>query len=172
MFAAMVLVATDAAAQAPVQSFADLQPLIKAGQEVVVWDTDGQKIGGRVVLVSGDTLEIRRPGRFGFGSRRQVFMEASVSRVDHRDSTTVYGGLLGFAVGVAVSVAAYKTSTEEDWNLPEFVLAPIVGPFIGAAIDGAINRSLYTSPTATTRISVAPVFRRTPGAGVYGSISF
>ena len=173
LFAAMVLAAKEAAAQVPAQSFADLQPLITTGQDVVVWDTDGRKIRGRVVQVSGDTLEIRRPPRWFGADRPQLFAEASVSRVELRDSTTVYGGLLGLVVGVAVSVTAWKTSTEEDWNLPEVVLAPIFGSFIGAAIDGAINRSIYTSPTATKRVTVGPVFRRTPGgAGVYASISF
>ena len=174
MFAAMVLVATDAAAQAPVQSFADLQPLLKPGQQVTVWNTDGRKVSGRVVAVSGDTLEIGRGSRWFFRrpDRRQVFTEASVSRVDARDSTTVYGGLLGFAIGVAVVVtAAGRPATCGD--LCELsVVAPIVGPFIGAAIDGAINRSLYTSPAATTRISVAPLFLYTRGAGISASISF
>jgi hypothetical protein len=173
LFAALVLAANDATAQAPVQSCVDLAPLVKAGQDVVVWDRDGRKIRGRLVVVNGDTLEIRRPPRFAFGSdRRQVFMEASVSRVDHRDSTTKYGGLLGLVAGLAVSVAAWKTATGDDWNLPEVVLAPVIGPLIGAAIDGAINRSIYTSPTATKRVTVAPALRRTAGAGVYGSISF
>ena len=173
LLAVVILVANDAAAQAPVQSFADLQHLLKPGQDVMVWDTDGRKVRGRVVVVRGGTLEIRRPPRFGFGSgRRQMFAEASVSRVDHRDSTTVYGGLLGFVVGVAVSVTAWKTATAEDWNLPEVTLAPIVGSVIGATIDGAINRSVYSSPTAMKRVTVAPVFRRTSGAGLYASISF
>ena len=168
----VILVADDAAAQLPVQSFADLQPLLKPGQDVMVWETDGRKIRGRVVVISGDTLEIRRPPRFGFGSRRQIFAEASVSRLDHRDSTTVYGGLVGFVIGVAVSVTAWKTATGDDWNLPEVVLAPIVGSVIGAAIDGAINRSLYSSLTATKRVTVAPVLRRTSGGGLYALISF
>ena len=58
---------------APVQSFVDLAPLVKPGDDVVVLGTDGRKTRGRIVLVSGDTLEIRRPPRFFGAGRRQVF---------------------------------------------------------------------------------------------------
>ena len=141
----------------PVQSFVALQSLVKADQEIVVWGDNGDKTRGRVVTVSGDTLEIRRPPRFFGADRRQVFLESSVRRIEHRDSTTVYGGLIGFAAGLALAISVYRTSPYcEDPCYTVYVFAPLVGPFIGAAIDGAINRTLYISPASTKGTSERP----------------
>ena len=172
LLAVLLLTTRPAAAQAPIQSFADLAPLVKPGDEVVVQGRDGRKTRGRVVMVGGDTLEIRRPPRFFGADRQDVFPEASVSHVELRDSTTVYGGLLGFAVGLAVAVTVAKTATCEDLcELGPVVAAPLLGPVIGAVIDGRFNRLLYISPAAAKRISVAPAFRPTR-AGISASISF
>ena len=158
----------------PVQSFAALQPLIMADQEIIVWAEDGRKTRGKVVAVGGGTLEIRRPPRFPrlWGAdRRDVFPESSVRRIEHHDSTTVNGGLIGFAAGLAVTVALAKRS-RCDWDcLPVAALAPVFGPIIGAAIDGAINRPLFISPTRTKVVTIGPEFGR-GRAVVSGSLRF
>jgi hypothetical protein len=154
----------------PVQSFTDLQPLIRVDQEILVWADDGRKTRARVVAVGGGTLEIQRPRRFFGAGRREVFAESSVRRIEHRDST-VNGGLMGFAVGLGVAFAVAKTSQCEDLcELPVVALAPVVGPLIGAAIDGAINRSLFISP-APTKITGLPRLGRAP-AVVSASLRF
>jgi hypothetical protein len=44
LLAALVLAASDPAAQAPVQSFADLQLLIKPDPQVIIWGDDDREI--------------------------------------------------------------------------------------------------------------------------------
>ena len=151
----------------PVQSFTALQPLVMADQQIMVWTEDGRKTTGKLVAVGGGKLEIRRPPRFFGAERRDVFSESSVRRIEHRDSTTVNGGLIGFAVGLAVSVALYKTDVVYKISRCEdlcdgviIVLAPVFGPIIGAAIDGAINRPLFVSPTSMKVVTAGPEFGR------------
>ena len=66
-------------------------------------------------------------------------------------------------MAVAVTASRNVSTSCDTCDLPLYVAyaAPIVGPFIGAAIDQRFNRSLYISPAATKRISVAPTFQRT-----------
>ncbi|HEX6162777.1 MAG TPA: hypothetical protein VFZ31_05400 [Vicinamibacterales bacterium] len=139
--------------QSPVQTFAALQPLIAADQEIVVWRDDGGKTRGKVIAVSGDTIEIRRPRLFRRAAR-EVIAESSVRRIDHWDSSTVKGGIIGAAVGLAVSVALLKTSQSENWSeLPVAAASPVVGGWIGSAIDGAITRPLFVSPKVTDAVT-------------------
>ena len=111
---AFVLTAGTVAAQtvAPVQSFRDLQPVVTSGQEVIVWQNDGRKTRGRVVSLSGDKLELRRPPRFIGRERHDVYVESAVTRIEVRDST-LNGGLIGLGLGLLVAVVATKT---EDLN--------------------------------------------------------
>ena len=132
-----------------------------------MWAEDGRKLTGKLVAVGGGKLEIRRPPRFPrlWGAdRRDVFPESSVRRIEHRDSTTVNGGLIGFAAGLAAAVAVFKTvgqtSRCEDLCQGVVVLGPVFGPIIGAAIDGAINRTLFISPTLTKAVAVRPELGR------------
>lgn len=164
----LIVLRGGAAAQTntPVQSFAALQPLIKADQEIVVWAEDGRKTRGKVVVVGGDTLEIRRSPRFFGAGRREVFTESAVRRIVLRDSTTVKGGLIGFAVGLAVAVAVVKTAQCEDLCEAPFVVGgPIFGPIIGAAIDGAMNRTVFISPAPAKVVTVFSFRLRLPRSG-------
>lgn len=170
---AFVLVAGTVAAQTvtPVQSFANLQPLVISGQEVIVWQNDGRKVVGRVVSVSGDKLELRRPPRFIGRDRHDVYVESAVTRIEARDST-FNGGLIGLGLGLLVSVAATVTEdrNDDDSNALLYVVwSPTIGGFIGAAIDGAINRPLFVSPSAK-RVTLRPVVRG-KGGRVVGAMA-
>lgn len=174
---ALVSLAGTVAAQtvAPVQSFADLQPLVRSGQELIVWQNDGRRTRGRVVSVSGDKLELRRPPRFWGRDRHDVYVETAATRIEARDSTW-NGMLIGLGLGVLVSVVATVTANPQDdelSELPYVVLSPLVGPVIGTFIDGAINRTLFVSPAAT-RVTLRPVVRDTGGrvAGAMATVRF
>ena len=174
---AFVLIAGTVAAQmvTPVQSFADLQPLVTSGQEVTVWQNDGRKVRGRVVSLSGDKLELRRPPRFFGRGRQDVYVESATTRIEARDST-VNGELIGVGLGLLVSVVAYRTADLNDDDMPELpyvVLSPLAGWFIGEAIDRAINRSLFVSPSAK-RVAVRPVVRGKVGrvVGAMATVRF
>ena len=54
----LTVMAADAAAQAPVQSFSDLSSLVEPGQRVIVREDDGRTSRGRVVSLVNDQLEI------------------------------------------------------------------------------------------------------------------
>ena len=149
----------NAQTSAPVQSFAALPPLLVVDQQIIVWGEDGRKTTGKVVAITGDTVEISRPRLFR-RSQREVFAESSVRRIAHRDSKA-NGGFIGLAVGLAISVAVYKTSTCQDLcEVPIVTLAPTVGMLIGAEIDAAINRPLYISPKSTSAVTVRPQLGR------------
>jgi len=175
LLAALVLAANDAAAQAPVQSFADLQPLVKPGQQVIVWGDDGRKTTGRVVSLAGNQLEIRRQRRFRFRQERLVLTEGSVGRIEHRDSTW-NGALLGAGVGVLMTVLVCKTENYYSADpllrscLLWISLGPLGGGLVGGAIDGAINRPLYVS-AGGSRITLLPLLGR-QRAGLAAAIRF
>jgi hypothetical protein len=157
---AFVLTASTVAAQtaAPVQSFRDLQPLVTSGQEVTVWLNNGRKARGIVVSLIGDKLELRRRPPFWGRDRHDVYAESAATRIDDRDST-LNGRLIGVGLGLLVSVVAYRTADPNDDDLPELpyvVFSPVVGLFIGGAIDAAINRTLFVSPAAK-RVTLRPV---------------
>jgi hypothetical protein len=54
------IVTSVAAAQPPVHSFADLQPLITTGERLVVRDKSGRTTHGQLVALSASDVEIRR----------------------------------------------------------------------------------------------------------------
>ncbi len=164
LFAAMVLAAKDAAAQAPAQSFADLQPLVKVGQQVTVAGDDGRKTTGRFISLTGNQLEIEQSRGF-FRRERRIFTEDAVDWIEHRDSTW-NGVLLGLGVVASMAVLACKTEDyySDDSPLRSCLVwvsfGPVVGGLIGGGIDGAINRTLYLSPGGTRRGSLVPMLGR------------
>jgi hypothetical protein len=167
---AVVSSATTAAAQkTPVQSFADLQPLIKVGQGILVTDDTGNLITGSVTSIAADRLEIRGVQRprsivarfFRMGDyKTYVLTEPSVRRVKTDDST-LNGGLIGGAIGVLLMSIAYATEPDVS-ELREVgpgvavVAGAGAGWASGTLIDDLIHRTVYTS-AAGTRVSFQPV---------------
>ena len=172
LLAALVLAANEAAAQAPVQSFADLQPLVKPGQQVIVWGDDGRKTIGRVVSLAGNQLEIQR--RRLFRGERRVFTEQSVGRIENHDSDW-NGSLIGVGIGILTALTAARLSDgcgEHYLNFCDYVaiLSTPAGYVVGSSIDGAINRTLYVSP-GRTRVTLLPLLGR-ERAGLAAAIRF
>jgi hypothetical protein len=150
LLAILVLAANDAAAQAPVESFADLQPLIKEGQQVVIQGDDGRKITGAVVSLTGNQLEIRRERWFGLRPEHLVFMEASVRRIEHKDSDW-NGSLIGGGLGLLAGMRLDKECREHDDFCDLVVLLSLrpAWPSVGGSMNSSSGRS--TSPHRQVR---------------------
>src|SRR5687767_6277471 len=106
----LALAVSEARAQQPVDSFAALQPSVKAGQRVIVIDAKGEEVKGRVVSISGKELEIRHRKGWFAKETRLVFAEQSVRRIDKDDST-----LNGLLIGAAASALAIW-AVSENWT--------------------------------------------------------
>ena len=129
------------AQQPPVHSFQQLQ--VKPGELLIVRTGDGKKVLGRVVSIAGSQLELERR-RFGlFKKERGVFAEQSVRRIDLYDST-LNGTLIGTGIGGLGAVVIRKTCGDGPCLLL-YTLSLVLGPVLGAPIDAAINRTVYTS---------------------------
>jgi len=150
--------------QAPARTFADLQPILKTGQTLIVEDKDGRTTRGRLVSLAGDRLEIsRRRGLFGREPR--VFSGASVRRIRHKDSTW-NGALIGLGAGVMAAFVGNGACTGDNAGcLSVVALGPVVGLFVGDLVDGRMNRTVYLM-AQSGRIVVAPLL----GAGGGGAM--
>jgi len=156
-----LLLGSDAAAQTPVRSFAELQPLLKPGQSVIVTTDQGGKTAGEVVSILGNQLEIRE------GGTRYVFTEDAVRRIQHEDGTW-NGSLIGIGVGVLLARAyvskcrstpfSERDSSCETAEL-SYIADPLLGWLVGALVDGLITKSLYVSPRPSA-IALTPLVGR------------
>jgi len=171
-----LLLGSDAAAQTPVRSFAELQPLLKPGQTVIVTTDEGGKTAGQVVSILGNQLEIRK------GGTRYVFTEDAVGRIQHEDGVW-NGSLIGIGVGVLLARAFVAKCRSTPF--PErpsgcetaelsYVWDPLLGWLVGALVDDLIKKSLYVSPRPSPialtplvgrgRLGVAVTIQFQPGA--------
>jgi hypothetical protein len=169
--AASLMVAGASAAQTPAQTFADLQPQLKFGQDVIVEGADGRRVNGKVVAISANELEIRRL-RFFFREERRVFTEETARRIDRRDSTW-NGGLIGAGVGALVLFAALSApacNQPDDLSCAPLILAPVAGFIIGDGIDGAHNRTVFLG-SGRTRAALSPLVGRSQ-VGVAAHLRF
>lgn len=152
LLAALGSLTGDAAAQPLVRSFAELQPTLRVGQNLIVKGDDGTELRGRFVSLSADRLEIRRT-RWFFREERRVFAQDSVFLIEDNDSDW-NGVLLGLGAGIFMAWIAVADCDEDA--CVTFLLAPVVGPIIGSQIDKAHNRPLYLSPRGNV-IALAPL---------------
>lgn len=139
------LIAADAAAQAPVHLFADLQSTLTIGQRVIVRGDDGRTTRGRVVSLVGDQLEIRRRRFLRFREERRVFAESSVQRIELNDSTW-NGAVIGLAAGLATGILIDRQCDGTGCVYPfATILFSTLGLSTGGIVDGFMNRTIYES---------------------------
>ena len=155
--AALVLLPSGTAAQTPAQSFADLQPHLAPGQQVIVHSSDGRRFQARVVSLTGSQIELLRP-RFFRRAERQTLPESSVHRIERRDSTA-NGAWIGFGIGVLMWAGYCKTIKSPDEDCLWGIFAPTLGMAIGEEIDGRRNEAVYVSPAAP-RVTLLPLLGR------------
>ena len=158
------ILAVEARAQTPAQSFEDLSTQVSPGTAVVVTRADGRHTDGKVVSIASDRIEIRHR-RWNFRTERLSFFEPTVVRIERRDSTW-NGELMGTAVGAAVAWTRCRATRQSPddfsclWWIP---VSPAVGSLVGGAIDRAVRRPLYV---AGARVQLRPIAGRGVSAAV------
>ena len=145
--------AAEESQSAPATSFSALHSLLAPREQLIVRDNLGKTVKGRLVAISDSSLEVARR-RWNFRTERRTWTEGSVARIQRLDSTWD-GGAIGGAIGVVLVVIMAK-SPGCGWQcLPFAGTAVPLGFFIGGAVDGSRNATLYESPGAR-RSSAAP----------------
>lgn len=158
----------EAGAQTSVQSFDQLQQVLKAGQTVVVTDTNGRETKGKVRDVSASSLII-------LSSDTQTFAEPAVLRI-RRTDRLANGTLIGLSIGAAVGAlglaSTYHQGTDAVYYWADIGvwLSPAAGAALGAIADHATgSEPIYIAPTraGAGKVTVSPVSaRRTTGLSV------
>ena len=144
-----------------------LTSILDPGYEVVVWDEAGRKTRGRVSYISGDeVVVINRPRLFRYlrSPQEHAFRADAVTRVEIVDST--WNGIaIGAAVGAGLAFGLWQGTDTDDFGvgllyavsataaLPASMLA-------GRDIDLSINESIYTRPSQSPRVTIAPLIGR------------
>jgi hypothetical protein len=140
---AMALVAPTVVLAQPAQTFDDLSRVARPGQAVVVTDTSGERIRGRLTEVSASELVVDDGG-----PRR--FQAGTITRVERADS--VWNGLLiGAALGGAVAALGISATRGESdafygWAYGASWALPAGGAAIGALVDRAVTATMYVAP--------------------------
>lgn len=141
-FALCIGTATIVQAQEVASSFEQLRLLVKPGDTVIVTDTSGQGVTGRIAELSSSSLRL-----LVNGSRRDV-AEIEVRMIKRKEHAALgtgakWGFAIGAAAGLAVVLATGCCNHEEGgaWVLPLAVgLYGGVGSGIGIAVS-ASNRT-------------------------------
>jgi hypothetical protein len=157
------LAVTRVAAQTPAGSFADLQPMLAVGQQVMVSDQHGRSIHGRLVSIAGDELVMISMPRFIGRSSRLTFSESAVTTVRLVDSTSngfALGALAGFVVALAVLCPSEDGCS--GGGAAAFVAIPAIfaGGAAGYFIDRISTTLVYDRPARTPTVTLTPVAAR------------
>lgn len=139
-------------AQATAQSFDDLPRVLRAGQTVVVTDTTGHRVKGKVDRLS--------PASITVGGR--TLADSSVRELRLPDR--LWNGMLtGAAIGTGLAAWDYLIDPSEPGNGAIFTVAIGLGAAIGAGVDAVTARSgrlVYASRRKTAPVQVVPVITR------------
>ncbi len=164
-------------AQEPVKAFESLNTRLKAGDKIIVTDTQGREHQGKILEISPSALTLDRDGG-------QTLSASEVQLVQERPHDSLKNGaLIGLAAGLALGGLAAADCTGGRCDLAPAEVFLIVGGIyggVGAAIGMGIDalipgkkRVVYRAPEAksVTRVLIAPVITaRTKGVAV--SLSF
>ena len=145
-----------ARAQTPATSFEELRRILKNGQTIVVTDTSGQRIKGKVrdVSTSPPSLEIAGPAP-------RTFQAAAVAEIRATDRV-LNGALIGAGVGTGLALWDYLIDPSEPGNGIIFGVAIGLGTAIGAGIDALLDgrRVLYRPGGPKPSLTIAPISAR------------
>ena len=175
---AMVVAGLAAAAEVSAQernTFTELESHVKPGQTLVLKDSAGQSVSGKLVSISGSEIVILRQ-RALRRDQEERFQAGSISRIQRPD-TMLEGALIGLGVGLAGAGAIASTN---EWN-PDYgqegafmvygALLGGVGAGVGMAIDSAFKTTLYDASKAKARVNIAPMVRG-GRKGILASVRF
>jgi hypothetical protein len=182
----LMLAATPALAQTQVATLEDLRRELVPGDSIVIVQTAGESVKGRLLRFGETDLDVRIVPPPGPGEPRpeldiKIPFEA-IHSLDRPPDATRNGALVGAGIGAGVAVAIFARAVAIDRNeMGEW--APMylglgaaftgIGWLIGRAIDSGISKShvrFDRSPKETTRIELIPFLSR--GRGVALAVSF
>lgn len=145
-----VLAAGTSATAQTATSFQELRQLLQDGQVVVVVDSSGRHIKGKVSEVSPSSLVLLVP-------EARSFAESTVREIRASDSWRE-GAFIGAGIGAGFALWDYLIDPSEPGNAVIFTVAVGAGAAIGAGVDALIGRRvLYRSGSSTVKLTIAPV---------------
>ncbi len=142
---------------AEVATFAGLAPQLPAGTTVVVTDTNGRRVKGKLTELTTESLTILT------GSGGQTFARSTVREVQKQiPDSKLDGGLIGFAAGwgVPAAVCTGRSDSSETGSCVAgtLVFGGLPGLAIGMMIDAIHTRKVVVFEAAPRRtVSVTPV---------------
>jgi hypothetical protein len=152
----ITLAPNPAPAQPVATSFEELRQVLKPGQTVLVTDSSGQQIKGRVAQLprSPSSLVLLAP-------KARTFAEGTVTEIRATDSL-LNGALIGGGIGIALATWDYLIDPSEPGNAAIFAVAITGGTAIGAGIDRVIagGRVLYRSRPQRPSLRISPFAHR------------
>jgi hypothetical protein len=167
-----LLIPTRSGAQSPATTFADLQRVLQAGQEVLVTEADGRRTRNIVVAVTRSELVVRSKSVWSFNGLgpQRTLMEWSVARVRRVDSLW-QGALIGYATGFGLGVAACNAHPSDCVPMYVVVGDTLIGGAVGATIDALIRKTVFLKsaprPFGRATITLSPSFgTKTSGASL------
>jgi hypothetical protein len=160
----LVLAPTDARAQVAATSFDQLQPRLKPGDVVLITETGGRRVEGRVLELSSSALDVQvlkpRPDGLDVRAAQRRLAEADVRQIaiEHPDrlwNGTLVGlgvaalpGIVTMAYGLSAADAGYTRGAE-------VAFAGLVVLGIGAGTGAMVDASLVRRTTVYAREPLA-----------------
>ena len=165
----LIAAATPSASAQTASSFEQLVLLVGSGDRVTVTDSAGREQTGSIVDLSPSALTLRTNGA------RHDFRAESVRTISWwRPDSLRQGALIGFAAGAVTALALFFPHDDFTGSGKAVFLGLFAGAGMGmgAGVDALIptRQVIFRSPTATRRLTVAPVLTSNRGLAV--SIGF
>jgi hypothetical protein len=151
-----------AAAQGIAGSFEQLQVLVKPGDTLIVTDTEGREITGKIAGLSPSSLTLLA------GGARREWAENDVTTIRQRRADSLgNGAIYGLAIGAgfAATLLAVVAAVDEHEGVSGSDVAIILGAYgaigagAGVGVDALIRRRhvIYQRPsTSGVQVEVAP----------------
>ena len=145
-------------AQELASSFDQLRVLIKAGDTLIIAGRDGQETRGRMVRLTGISLELDVDGA------TRVLQEDAVATIRHRHQDSLANGAkIGFGAGVgfgALAAVAIAGDIGSAAAVPIVLVYGAMGAGIGVGIDGMLSsdKVIFSRPgPVRARLGISPV---------------
>jgi preprotein translocase subunit YajC len=172
--AAILFVATErATAQTRVATLDELRRALAPGDRVIVTDSQGASIHGRVRRVREDGLEIR-------GKRDATIPFAAMQSLERPRDPARDGMLLGAGIGAGIGGALFVYALAVDRNefdewAPTYLgltgVSALVGAVVGRALDGARSKPaiVFDRRSSRTAFRLVPITGGRHGAAIVWS---
>jgi hypothetical protein len=155
-----------ALAQTPARPFADLQSILKTGDEVQITDSSGKVSHGRIVGVSTSSLGLTVDGLQRDLSAATI-REVKKRRPDLWWNGVLIGAVVGTVVGAVVKERSCGSTDCGEGGLVDpgfYVFGAVFGAGAGALVDHSIRRfdTVFASrsPASVQRLSLSLVLSR------------